>query len=208
MRRLALLAVVASLSLSSFAQDREPLTEQGARDMRQMLGFPDVGSDADSDVFAYREEGKFLISKQAFASRKEAVKFCESKPGYHLTEGMLPGVLIMSSLPFESLRKHMIVDAEVIGRSGTRSGVVTWVTFDLSKIPADYKPRFEEAPVFEMLKGGEYYLSFTNGDGGSGGGFESTAGLNERLKAAGLPAIKMPAICVDEQLRSVDAWIK
>ena len=211
MRRFPLLALVAFLSnsLPCIADSKpEVLTEEDAEGMRQMMGITVRARDADSDVFNFRDEGTFLISKKAFTSRLEAVKFCQSKAGYHLTEGMIPGVILMMGLPFVSLRDHMSVEVPILGRGSNRTGYVTWATFDLSKIPASYNPRPEEIQIFEVIKRGEYYLSFTNGDGGSGGGFESTAQLNLSLKASGLPEIKIPAICVDERLAPTDRWLR
>lgn len=191
-----------TFGISAQASNEPKLTEEVAAGMRAMHGIRDLSADADSEHFAFRDDGNFLISRQTFSTQKEAVAFCASKPGYRLNGGTLPGVLTMMGLPFMNLQKQMIVSDEVLNG---RSGVVAWTSFDLSKIPAGFEPANEnEREVFAMLKEGDFVMAQTNGDGGSGDGFMRASRINMALKALGKAPLALSAICVDEKLTVMD----
>jgi hypothetical protein len=209
MKALSFLFALFALLNNALANESEPpLTEEIAAGVRAMMGIEDLAKEADADYFAFRDDGKFLVSKATFSGPTQAAAFCASKPGYHLTEGMLPGVLGMMNLPFVNLREQMVISDPVLGQSGRRTGVVAWISMDLSKIPPGQKLRPEEKETISLIEKGDFLLAFLDGDSGNGSGFHALSAVNARLAELGKKPLALSAICVDEQLRSTDSWLK
>ncbi len=166
--------------------------------IRQMHGIQDLHTELDARYFAFREKGNFLISNANFFSLKEAAAFCASIEGYRLSNGTIPGVIIMMGAPFVGLEQRVSVSSPVLGDGAT--GFAYWVHFDISKIPENQKLTEREKEFIEIIREGDFVFALTNGDRDSGP--QRTSEVNARLKALGRNSLSSPAFCVDKKLQA------
>ena len=202
MLHILLIASLASLSPSALAQVPQSLTEDEAMGLRQMYGIQDLRSDDDASYFAFQDKGNFLISRANFSSLREAAAFCSSKQGFSLTNGALPSILTMMGAPFVDLLQRISVNSPVLGNG--RTGVAFWVNFDTSQIHDEQELSDDEREILEMIRAGDAFFAWTDGDGGNGSGPHRTSEINARLLALGEGPLSSPAFCVDEALRTME----
>lgn len=200
MKLSSLLSIVILHASLAHARVQEPLTQEAAKSIREMYGILDLGTEGDAEAFSFRQNGKFLVSHQTFASQPEAQAYCVAKSGYQLTQGLIPGVITMMGLPFVNLREQMIVKTRSIPESRSGTGVIAWVRVDLTKIPQGHKLSEQEQKTFDQIRSGDFVLAWVDGAGGSDDGYKSVSAINAALTAAGKSSVAMSAICVEDKL--------
>lgn len=159
-------------------------------EMREYLGITDQPTErSDVELYGFRDLGEFAISKESFVNPGQALDFCASlkssngaDPFQLITPGMGLGFAFMG-LPFENIHNTSIVKVPVLKSEGLRTGVVFWT------LNEDGSKNLEEV------------YAFTDGNGAGAGGPQNLKALNQRLEAAGEGPVKMPAICVDKNLK-------
>lgn len=164
------------------------------KDVQQISGFVLLETNDKLQRFAFRDQGEFLVSKTGFSRRIDAVDFCRAVPGFDLSDWVLPGVMTITSLPFEDVRKNNIVDANVLDGSKTmsgegRGGLIFWIKG--KTVP-------EEA---QISKKPDLVYAMMNGCGPNCQGVEALSAVNAKLKTIGKPALFPVAICTSESLQ-------
>lgn len=163
-------------------------------DVQKMTGFNLLETNGNYQKFSFRDQGDFLVSKTGFSHRKDAIDFCKSNPGYDLSNWVLPGVMTMSSLPFDDLRRNNLIDSKVLDGSRTlsgdlRSGLIFWIKGKTAK---------EEV---QISKGSDLVYEMLNGCGPGCDGVEALALINQKLKTVGEQPRAPLAICTSEVLQ-------
>lgn len=163
--------------------------------VQSMAGFQMVATDEKFQKFTYQERGHFLISNAKFQTRAEAAAFCRSYPGFELSEWLFPGIMTMSTLPFDDLRANNRVEKSVLGGEQTLggnpvSGTLFWIRGKTSHQEAQLSAHPDM--VYEML----------DGCGPGCEGIEQLSAINTRLRQAGQPVKNPQAICTDQRLQA------
>ncbi|NQZ02242.1 MAG: hypothetical protein HRT45_16415 [Bdellovibrionales bacterium] len=165
--------------------------EDSNEDVRKHFGITDVVTERnDIELYNFREQGEFAISKSGFSSLSDAAAFCASlntadqeAPFSVVTVGLSLGLTFMG-LPFDNLHEASVVDVPVLESDGFRTGVVFWTLED-------------GQPTTDNV-----ITAFTDGNGAGAGGMQNVEELNKRLAEQGEGPVNVPVICVDENLET------
>src|SRR5688572_23323362 len=106
------LALIMFAAISAHADKVAAPSGQPPADVtpQAMGGFKSVEKTKVFEKFEFRDHGEFLISNEEFSTRQQALDFCKKHPDYELADWRLLGVMVMSGLHFDGLRKNAIID--------------------------------------------------------------------------------------------------
>lgn len=175
-----------------------PVLAQDSASQRAQMGFILKEETSSFRRYSFREQGEFLISKQAFSLRKAAFDFCQSHKGFELSTLTLPAVMGMAGLPFPEIESSCIVKEKVLSGEGygfgvLRSGLIFWAKGE----NADEEKKLSVGP--------DVAIEFRDGCGDLCSFAEPLSTINKRLADLGKPTRTIPAICVDEKLKKAFA---